>query len=244
MYVLLFQDQYHEEADHDPPMDPVLLQPSMQSCCTKLSSYLAKFFHKKHLGLNVFILWTVFCIPGIIVTLVLLQTQEHVIDLEDQDYNEEPENQSHFTCHEVKNDWEQSRANSQFGIQGVAILAIGIPGFIGNLLSIVVLLQCKDNRNFHRLLAGLAIVDMLNLLDLIVEVAIIGEFLKEEPEWFRIIYPFFIHPFRGIIQTACIFMVVAVATERYRYVLPNFAFECKIRQVGNFEISLSKTHSR
>lgn len=97
-------------------------------------------------------------------------------------------------------------------------MAIGIPGFLGNLLSIVVLLQCKDNRNFHRLLAGLAIVDMLNLLNLIVEVAIIGEFMNSEPHWYKMAYPYFIHPMRGIIQTSAIFMVVAVATERYRSV--------------------------
>ena len=105
---------------------------------------------------------------------------------------------------------------------GISVLAIGIPGFLGNLLSIVVLLQCKENRNFHRLLAGLAIVDMLNLLNLIVEVAIIGEFMNSEPHWYKMAYPYFIHPMRGIIQTSAIFMVVAVATERYRYLFGCF----------------------
>jgi len=69
------------------------------------------------------------------------------------------------------------------------------------------------------LLAGLAIVDMLNLLNLIVEVAIIGEFMNSEPHWYKMAYPYFIHPMRGIIQTSAIFMVVAVATERYRAVI-------------------------
>ena len=79
------------------------------------------------------------------------------------------------------------------------------------------LLKCKDNRNFHRLLAGLAIVDALLISDLILEMSIVGTFMNYEPQWYVIAYPYFIHPVRGIIQTSAIFMVVAVATERYRY---------------------------
>ena len=37
-----------------------------------------------------------------------------------------------------------------------------------------------------------------------------------------ITYPYIFHPIRGIIQTAAIFMVVAVTTERYRYVFLYF----------------------
>ena len=98
-------------------------------------------------------------------------------------------------------------------------MVIGIPGFLANLVSILVLLQCKDNWNFHRLLSGLAIVDMLVIIHLVLEMSILGVFVKSgEPMWYILSYPYLIHPARGIIQTAAIFMVVAVATERYRYI--------------------------
>ncbi len=45
----------------------------------------------------------------------------------------------------------------------------------------------------------------------------LGVFWGTEPTWFKLAYPYFFHPGRGIIQTAAIYMVVAVATERYRY---------------------------
>ena len=102
---------------------------------------------------------------------------------------------------------------------GISITIVGTFGICANLLSVIVLLKCKDNRNFHRLLAGLAIVDILLISDLILEISIVETFMQKEPLWYILAYPYFIHPGRGIIQTSAIFMVVAVATERYRYML-------------------------
>ena len=101
---------------------------------------------------------------------------------------------------------------------GIAVMLIGIPGFVANFLSIIVLGKCKDNWNFHRLLSCLAIIDMLLITQLVLEMSVLGVFVKAEPFWYVLTYPYFIHPARGIIQTCAIFMVVAVATERYRYV--------------------------
>ena len=94
---------------------------------------------------------------------------------------------------------------------------IGIFGFGANVLCVIVLLKCKTNRNFHRLLACLAIVDLILITVLVMEISIIGVFIKTEPHWYVLAYPYVIHPARGIIQTLAIYMVVAVATERYRY---------------------------
>lgn len=102
---------------------------------------------------------------------------------------------------------------------GIAVMLIGIPGFVANFLSIIVLSKCKDNWNFHRLLSCLAIIDMLLITQLVLEMSVLGVFVKAEPFWYVLTYPYFIHPARGIIQTCAIFMVVAVATERYRYVI-------------------------
>jgi hypothetical protein len=61
-------------------------------------------------------------------------------------------------------------------------------------------------------------VDSLLILDMIVQKAIIGNFVTEEPLWFKLTYPFLWHPVKGMIQSGAIFMVVAVSAERYRAV--------------------------
>ncbi len=119
-------------------------------------------------------------------------------------------------CHELKADWEKIIQGSQYAIQGVCIAVVGTFGFVANLLSIYVLLQCKENRNFHRLLAALTIVDTVLIANLVLEMSVIGVFMKKEPYWYIVTYPFIIHPGRGMIHTSAIFMVVAVSTERYR----------------------------
>ena len=100
-------------------------------------------------------------------------------------------------------------------IQGVSVSVIGLFGFVANVLSVIVLLKCKDNRNFHRLLAAMAIIDIILIAVTVLEMSIIGIFMKKEPQWYVLVYPSLIHPTRGILQTMAIFMVVAVATERY-----------------------------
>ena len=102
--------------------------------------------------------------------------------------------------------------------QGISVAIIGTTGALANLLSVFVLLHCKDNQNFHRLLAGLTLSDTILLTILVLEMSIIGVFMKSEPVWYVVSYPYLVHPARGIVQTGAIFMVVAVSTERYRLV--------------------------
>ena len=44
-----------------------------------------------------------------------------------------------------------------------------------------------------------------------------GSFLQE-PGWFILTYPYFWHPFKGIILTITIYMMVAISAERFRAV--------------------------
>ena len=76
-------------------------------------------------------------------------------------------------------------------------------------------------------------MDILLIADLILEMSVVGVFMKQEPNWYILAYPYFIHPIRGIIQTAAIFMVVAVATERYRSVI----LICDKKQANRFSFS-------
>jgi len=168
---------------------------------------------------QVFLAWFVLCVPGIVVTLILC-TAKPALTSEDVEKSSKHNNSSlslqGLQCHELRKDWQSIVSMSQFIIQGISVTIIGIFGFAGNILSVIVLLQCRDNRNFHLLLVGLAVIDTLLIVDLIIEVSIVGVFMQKEPKWYIITYPYIFHPIRGIIQTAAIFMVVAVTTERYR----------------------------
>ena len=46
-------------------------------------------------------------------------------------------------CHELTKDWKNIISMSQFIIQGVSVTIIGIFGFAGNILSVIVLLQAQ-----------------------------------------------------------------------------------------------------
>ena len=79
------------------------------------------------------------------------------------------------------------------------------PGFRNStthLTLVHVLLRCRENRNFHRLLAGLAIVDTVLIVILVLEMSVVGVFMKKEPLWYIISYPYIIHPGRGIVQVS------------------------------------------
>lgn len=70
----------------------------------------------------------------------------------------------------------------------------------------------------------LAVSDSLLIVDSIVQKSIVpyfmgnpGSFLRE-PGWFIVTYPYFWHPFKGIILTITIYMMVAISAERFRAV--------------------------
>lgn len=43
-------------------------------------------------------------------------------------------------------------------------------------------------------------------------------FLSEDPSWYRLSYPYLVHPGKGFVLTAAIFMIVAISAERYKAV--------------------------
>ena len=69
---------------------------------------------------------------------------------------------------------------------------------------------------------------------MLIQKAIVGNFLKEEPLWFKMSYPYFWHPIKGMVKNGTIFMVVAVSAERYRAI----CHPLRKRQV-NFESVLA-----
>ena len=68
---------------------------------------------------------------------------------------------------------------------------------------------------------SLAVFDCLLIIDSFVQKSLIPYFTNvspSEPEWFKVTYPYFWYPFRGIIVTITIYMMVAISAERFRAV--------------------------
>ena len=67
----------------------------------------------------------------------------------------------------------------------------------------------------------LSILDCLLIMDSFVQKSIIPYFTSIsplEPTWFRFTFPYFWYPFKGIIVTVTMYMVVAISAERFRAV--------------------------
>ena len=67
----------------------------------------------------------------------------------------------------------------------------------------------------------LALVDSLLLSDMLVQKTIIPYLTNlspNEPDWYKISYPYFWHPWKGIIVTINIYLMVAISAERFRAV--------------------------
>jgi hypothetical protein len=58
------------------------------------------------------------------------------------------------------------------------VFFLGLFGLTGNLLTIVTLSLVKSNKNFNKLLIGLAVTDSLLIVELIFEMSVIGVFVS------------------------------------------------------------------
>ena len=70
----------------------------------------------------------------------------------------------------------------------------------------------------------LATCDTMLLFYYILDMGIVGTFIRSksescEPYWYRILYPYLLHPFKNIALTSSIFMVVAISAERHRAIV-------------------------
>ena len=93
-------------------------------------------------------------------------------------------------------------------------LQVGIPGIFGNLLSVFVLTLRSMRNVFHTLLVVLAIVDSILIGFTIMDYSIVRGFDLHFNLYGKI-FPYFIYPVNNIVMTTSIFIVVAIAYERY-----------------------------
>ena len=173
-------------------------------------------FLKWDFKIKAFILWLLLGLPGNIVFIWISTENRQSPSIK---LSENATSQEKLECQELKKDWRNILEWSQFLIQGLSVLIISIFGILANLLSVIVLSKIPKNRNFQRLLIGLAVVDIFLLFDLALGISYFNGLREFEPRWYINLYPLLVHPGRGIIRTWAIFMVVAVSSERYRYVM-------------------------
>lgn len=134
----------------------------------------------------------------------------------------------------VSEDCEDSRnphlaAVFQYWIQGIGILAIGIPGLIGNFLSAVVLVTSEEMKAnvFNYLLSALCLVDSLMIGLCMLDHGIIRG-MDQHWNWYGYSFPYFIYPASNIFLCLSTFVVVSIAYERFVAVCRPFAYRVAI----------------
>ena len=85
----------------------------------------------KSFSVQVFILWTVLCIPGNVVTTYLYHTSNNnsTTTLE-----ESVENISSLKCHEQKSNWNHTLSATRFALEGSTYILLGL-GRVENFMS-------------------------------------------------------------------------------------------------------------
>ena len=86
---------------------------------------------------------------------------------------------------------------------------------------------------------SLSVADLALVIVMVVDKCIAYHYMTYntvEPLWFRLSYPYFWHPIKGIFLCATIYMVVAVSAERFRAICYPFSE----RHVSNLAILIFK----
>ncbi|TRY77431.1 hypothetical protein TCAL_07428 [Tigriopus californicus] len=147
------------------------------------------------------------------------ETGENVAErpvLEMEDVEDYDNTTSLSSCGEKMMDYQYLITGSHFWIKGIALTILGSCGLLGNIITIFVLSKLQTSKNFNKLLITLATCDSLLIIYFIMEKSIVETFSYEEPLWYRVAYPYILHPLRGIIETATVYMVVAISADRFR----------------------------
>ena len=90
---------------------------------------------------------------------------------------------------------------------------------------------------------SLSVADLALVVVMVVDKCIAYHYMTYntvEPLWFRLSYPYFWHPIKGIFLCATIYMVVAVSAERFRAICYPFSE----RHVSNLAILALKNDSK
>ena len=144
------------------------------------------------------------------------------------------------SCSEILGDFSNHSSSSSDGgvhivdlfsywCEGIGILAIGIPGLLGNFVSAVILSTSDEMKAnvFNYLLTGLSIVDSMLIVLSCIDYSIVRG-LNMHFNWYGHAFPYFIYPAVNIVLCLSIFVVVAIAYERYVAVCKPFAYRVAV----------------
>ena len=105
---------------------------------------------------------------------------------------------------------------SRYWVEGISLSIVGCIGVLGNLLSLKILKKDSMRKTtFDEMLTHLLILDTMLVIFFLVDVMTTIVF-QSSPVWYKILYPYLIHPGIKISLSATVLMVVAVSADRQR----------------------------
>ena len=119
-------------------------------------------------------------------------------------------------CYELVDKVEWILDGSRFWVEGISLSIIGCIGVVGNLLSLHILRKDSMRKTtFDEMLTHLLILDTM-LVAFFLTDCMTTIFFEGQPYWYKMMYPYVIHPGKAISMSATVFMVVAVSADRQR----------------------------
>ena len=104
----------------------------------------------------------------------------------------------------------------RYWVEGIVLSTVGCIGIFGNLLSLHIMRKDSLRKTtFDELLTHLLILDTMLVFFFLVDSTTTIVF-GSMPNWYKILYPYVIHPGKAISMSATVLMVVAVSADRQR----------------------------
>ncbi|TRY76222.1 hypothetical protein TCAL_14732 [Tigriopus californicus] len=100
-----------------------------------------------------------------------------------------------------------------FWVEGVGLSAVATFGIIGNLLASVILSRHELRNSFNLLLIGLAFFDTCYIVGSLLET--VRKSFRVATQTHLLLFPYLLYPGQMIAMTGSVFMIVAIAFERY-----------------------------
>ena len=126
------------------------------------------------------------------------------------------ENDEQLNCPTHSADSNEQLRWVSFWIEGVAISVVAILGIFGNMVAVTVFARKNMRNSFNLLLVALACFDAMFLLLSIIEA--LRRNFDMATDAHTILFPYFLYPLQSIVFKAYIFMIVAIAIERFTVV--------------------------
>ena len=101
-------------------------------------------------------------------------------------------------------------------MEGIILSVVGSIGIFGNLISLHILRKDSMRKTtFDEMLTHLLILDTMLVIIFLLD-AMTNVVFDSQPDWYKILYPYVIHPGKAISMSATVLMVVAVSADRQR----------------------------